>query len=216
MAPLTLYRRSFDVNPTNTNDEQVRKIMGLDRPDRKAAEHAYTMTAFNYEANPVGSRDWSLFWNGWQAALSQPASEPAEFQAVGGASNDGDLTIAYMAGVYDERARKRKAPCAEISGIVAEMRHHYPHDNRVLTWAAELEQIDPLGDRLQSAVLRRRVSDAVRNWRSGLDDAQAALSQIDVALQARGNPEWPTEARIDTIAQNGNDGAHYGETGRGT
>lgn len=77
MAPLTLYRRSFDVNPTNTNDEQVRKIMGLDRPDRKAAEHAYTMTAFNYEANPVGSRDWSLFWNGWQAALSQPASEPA-------------------------------------------------------------------------------------------------------------------------------------------
>lgn len=100
--------------------------------------------------------------------------------------DNADLTVAYMAGVYDERARKRKAPCAEISGIVAEMRHHYPNDSRVLAWAGELEQIDPLGERLQSAVLRRRVADAVRNWRSGLDDAQAALSQIDVALQARG------------------------------
>lgn len=64
------------MNSTNTNDERVRKIMGIDRPDRKAAEQAYTTTAFDYEANPVGSEEWCRFWDGWRAALSQPASEP--------------------------------------------------------------------------------------------------------------------------------------------
>lgn len=206
------------MNPTNTNDKKWPPTLPQYLLDL-IGEYGMARTD---GLDDIGrTYRWELLIDGIKryakdATLSQPASEPAEFQAAGGASNDGDLTVAYMAGVYDERARKRKAPNVEISGIVAEMRHHYPHDNRVLTWAAELEQIDPLGDRLQSAVLRRRVSDAVRNWRSGLDDAQAALSQIDVALQARGNPEWPTEARIDTIAQNGNDGAHYGETGRGT
>lgn len=35
--------------------------------DRKAAEHAYITTAFDYERHPIGSRDWSLFWRGWRA-----------------------------------------------------------------------------------------------------------------------------------------------------
>jgi hypothetical protein len=36
--------------------------------ERKAAEHEYTCTAFDYPSAPVGSRDWTLFWKGWQAA----------------------------------------------------------------------------------------------------------------------------------------------------
>jgi hypothetical protein len=39
---------------------------------RKAAEHAYSVTAFNYAENPVGSRDWSLYWRGWQAREDAP------------------------------------------------------------------------------------------------------------------------------------------------
>lgn len=35
---------------------------------RKAAEQAYTVSAFDYPSAPVGSRDWCLFWKGWQAA----------------------------------------------------------------------------------------------------------------------------------------------------
>lgn len=36
------------------------------------------------------------------------------------------------------------------------------------------------------AIARRRVADAVHNWRSGLDDAEAALLSIEAALKARG------------------------------
>jgi hypothetical protein len=36
--------------------------------ERKAAEHEYACTAFDYPSAPVGSRDWTLFWKGWQAA----------------------------------------------------------------------------------------------------------------------------------------------------
>jgi len=39
---------------------------------REAAEHQYTMTAHNYAEAPIGSRDWTLYWRGWQAALAQP------------------------------------------------------------------------------------------------------------------------------------------------
>ncbi len=46
---------------------------------RELAEHAYTMTAHDYCANPVGSRDWTLFWRGWQAAL---AEHPARGEAA--------------------------------------------------------------------------------------------------------------------------------------
>jgi hypothetical protein len=36
--------------------------------DRKGAEYAYSVTAFDYAMNPIGSRDWMLFWAGWKAA----------------------------------------------------------------------------------------------------------------------------------------------------
>ena len=38
--------------------------------ERKIAEHEYITTAFNYPEAPIGSRDWTLFWQGWQAALN--------------------------------------------------------------------------------------------------------------------------------------------------
>lgn len=49
--------------------------------ERKAAEHAYVISAFDYAEAPVGSRDWTLFWSGWQkrAALSAPAT-PAKVE----------------------------------------------------------------------------------------------------------------------------------------
>lgn len=46
--------------------------------ERKEAEHEYTISAFDYVSNPVGSRDWCLFYQGWQASLkhAQQAVEP--------------------------------------------------------------------------------------------------------------------------------------------
>jgi len=36
--------------------------------NRKDAEQAYTINAFDYPSNPVGGRDWCLWFSGWQAA----------------------------------------------------------------------------------------------------------------------------------------------------
>lgn len=34
--------------------------------ERALAEYAYSVTAHDFERNPIGSRDWTLFWSGWQ------------------------------------------------------------------------------------------------------------------------------------------------------
>lgn len=48
--------------------------------ERKAAEHAYITTAFDYASAPVGSRDWGLFFDGWRARASQPATPAQDTQ----------------------------------------------------------------------------------------------------------------------------------------
>jgi hypothetical protein len=45
--------------------------------ERKAAEHEYITTAFDYPSNPVGSRDWVLYWAGW---LARSTSAPKKAQ----------------------------------------------------------------------------------------------------------------------------------------
>ena len=42
----------------------------MTRKMRKDAEQAYTISAFDYVSNPVGSRDWELYWKGYQAAIA--------------------------------------------------------------------------------------------------------------------------------------------------
>lgn len=58
--------------------EEIKKLeaslpVAQEVDERKEAEHQYTISAFNYPDAPVGSRDWTLYWNGWQAraALSR-------------------------------------------------------------------------------------------------------------------------------------------------
>jgi hypothetical protein len=43
--------------------------------ERKAAEHEYITTAFDYARDPLGSRDWTLYWAGWLARSTH--KEPA-------------------------------------------------------------------------------------------------------------------------------------------
>ena len=55
-----------------------------DRPplqvERKAAEYEYSTTAFDYPNNPIGSRDWALYWADWLArSTSAPqAAQPEQ------------------------------------------------------------------------------------------------------------------------------------------
>lgn len=48
--------------------------------DRKKAEQEYANTAFDYVSAPIGSGDWRLFWQGWQAARASipQAAAPTE------------------------------------------------------------------------------------------------------------------------------------------
>ena len=47
---------------------------------RAAAELAYTSTAFDYVRDPIVSRDWVIYWQGWQAAMQArtSAEQPAQ------------------------------------------------------------------------------------------------------------------------------------------
>lgn len=49
-----------------------------DQAERARFEDWYVRNAFDYVANPLGSRDCDLQWKGWQAALAarQPVGEP--------------------------------------------------------------------------------------------------------------------------------------------
>lgn len=39
-------------------------------------------TAFDYAKSPIGSRDWCLFWDGWQAALAAYRATPPQAEAA--------------------------------------------------------------------------------------------------------------------------------------
>lgn len=61
--------------------------------ERKDAEQAYTVTAFDYQKAPVGSRDWALYWRGWwhrslvYGDTTPPAKVPEVEGRVGGADS---------------------------------------------------------------------------------------------------------------------------------
>jgi hypothetical protein len=95
---------------------------------RKTAEHAYSVTAFNYAENPVGSRDWSLFWRGWQAREAFPPAPSAEpsatyVEAMRMAASVLDLAAEFIdwpsrsPGLADECRKKRDALRAQIEQI---------------------------------------------------------------------------------------------------
>lgn len=43
---------------------------------RKAAEDAYTLIAFDYIRAPIGSRDWAIFKQGFDAAMALRDTRP--------------------------------------------------------------------------------------------------------------------------------------------
>lgn len=56
---------------------------GLPEPGRREAEQAYINGAFDYARDPIGSRDWVLFWNGWQARdKSAPSPDERDIAAL--------------------------------------------------------------------------------------------------------------------------------------
>ena len=66
---------------------------------RKAAEHAYITTAFDYAKSPIGSRDWCLFWDGWQAALAAYRATPPQSETAQPAGQPVAITDAKLESV---------------------------------------------------------------------------------------------------------------------
>lgn len=54
-----------------------------DQAERARFEDWYVQNAFDYVANPIGSRDCALQWKGWQAALSAQPSPGGQGMEVG-------------------------------------------------------------------------------------------------------------------------------------
>ena len=52
--------------PIDERYEMAAVKQSLTTDERNLAEQAYTLLAHDYEANPIGSRDWVLFWTGWR------------------------------------------------------------------------------------------------------------------------------------------------------
>ena len=57
--------------------------------ERADAEKAYSLTAFDYAAAPIGSRDWTIYWRGWWhrsliygATTPPPSAVPAGWKLV--------------------------------------------------------------------------------------------------------------------------------------
>lgn len=79
--------------PIDERYEQAAVKQSLTTGERTAAEETYTRRAFDYEQNPIGSRDWTLFWSGWCARAvqslatiqnsHQPAAQVAQAVADG-------------------------------------------------------------------------------------------------------------------------------------
>lgn len=83
ISQVTAYDHSIPVRTTSSDDEQpVSDPDGLTEPGRREAEQAYINCAFDYARDPIGSRDWVLFWNGWRARNAAPAPDEREIAAL--------------------------------------------------------------------------------------------------------------------------------------
>lgn len=56
--------------------------------ERADAEQQYTITAFDYVKNPVGSHEWCIYWQAWQASAQlqrerQAQPTPSQSELVG-------------------------------------------------------------------------------------------------------------------------------------
>lgn len=72
-----------------------------DTNERELAEQRYVELAHDYEKNPIGSRDWVIFWNGWRERSELKATPlPADAALIGKLRHQ-------LAQATDEAARLR-------------------------------------------------------------------------------------------------------------
>lgn len=72
-----------------------------DTNERELAEQRYVGLAHDYESNPIGSRDWVIFWNGWRERSELKATPlPADAALIGKLRHQ-------LAQATDEAARLR-------------------------------------------------------------------------------------------------------------
>jgi len=108
---------------------------------RKDAEKSYACSAFDFENNPIGSREWSLFWKGWcecQAALAQPGDGGEFVEKLKDKNLDDDLisifgTLCFQAIPYAQRLRaegheiKNKSVDEQAAVIAWKLRFYLEH-----------------------------------------------------------------------------------------
>lgn len=86
-ATLNRYAKHFQrATPAQPKASDLPMNAPLSHDERTDAEQAYTLTAFDYNSAPVGSRDWTIYWRGWwhRAIIYKPAANPKASEGKAG------------------------------------------------------------------------------------------------------------------------------------
>ena len=112
-----------------------------DTNERELAEQRYVELAHDYEKNPIGSRDWVIFWNGWRERSEVKATPPADAALAdvlkiveSQLGHAADVGATYVAFTRDEtiriaarlRALSQPATVAQVPELYCVGRANYP------------------------------------------------------------------------------------------
>ena len=99
---------------TGTDERDLNK-------ERETAEREYTMRSFHYLDAPIGSRDWSLFWDGWLARASLGAAQvPA-----GWAYERNDFGVWFRHVILNSPDGGAKPPTSHHGNVIRNVRPVY-------------------------------------------------------------------------------------------
>lgn len=74
LEPCEHWKAMLAQKPEDKPAEAKGPVLPVPPDERKIAERAYINSAFDYERDPIGSRDWTLFWKGWLNCLVRASS----------------------------------------------------------------------------------------------------------------------------------------------
>ena len=151
----------------------------LFKAQRQAAELEYPKYAFDYERNSVGSRDWSLFWKGWQACVDTTL----HYEQKKEAPKDAGISYPILTAIENSKATQLKQQRAQAD---YEMRRAAANFlNAPLEDYKSRDEL--LIDALQEALAEMKIAKAglIGHGRAVLD---AAIAKAADALEKAGAP----------------------------